>query len=62
MRPYDFSPVYRNFVGFDRMANMIESAASQAAKSNSSYPPTMLRVCPRTIIKSNSLSQALLPT
>lgn len=39
MRPYDFSPLYRNFVGFDRMANMIDAAASQAAKTNSSYPP-----------------------
>lgn len=39
MRPYDFSPVYRNFVGFDRMANMIEAAASQSAKSNTGYPP-----------------------
>ena len=39
MRTYDFSPLYRNFVGFDRMANMIDAAASQAAKSNTSYPP-----------------------
>lgn len=39
MRPYDFSPLYRNFVGFDRMANMIDAAANQASKSNTSYPP-----------------------
>jgi len=39
MRTYDFSPLYRSFVGFDRMANMIDAAATQAAKSNSSYPP-----------------------
>jgi molecular chaperone IbpA len=39
MRTYDFSPLYRNFVGFDRMANMIDAAATQAAKSNTSYPP-----------------------
>lgn len=39
MRPYDFSPLYRNFVGFDRMANMIDAAANQAAKANTSYPP-----------------------
>ena len=39
MRPYDFSPLYRNFVGFDRMANMIDAAAIQAAKANTSYPP-----------------------
>ena len=39
MRTYDFSPLYRHFVGFDRMANMIDAAASQAAKTNVSYPP-----------------------
>jgi len=39
MRTYDFSPLYRSFVGFDRMANMIDAAASQAAKSNATYPP-----------------------
>ena len=39
MRAYDFSPLYRNFVGFDRMANMIDNAATQAAKSGASYPP-----------------------
>ena len=39
MRPYDFSPLYRSFVGFDRMANMIDNAATQAAKSGTTYPP-----------------------
>ena len=39
MRAYDFSPLYRNFVGFDRMANMIDNAAAQAAKSSTTYPP-----------------------
>lgn len=39
MRPYDFSPLYRNFVGFDRMASMIDTASAQAAKSGASYPP-----------------------
>lgn len=39
MRTYDFSPLYRSFVGFDRMANMIDNAALQAAKSGQAYPP-----------------------
>lgn len=38
MRTYDFSPLYRSFVGFDRMANLIDSAAQQANASNN-YPP-----------------------
>jgi len=38
MRTYDFSPLYRSFVGFDRMANLIDSAAQQAA-TGKSYPP-----------------------
>lgn len=39
MRTYDFSPLYRNFVGFDRMASMIDAAATQAAMTNTAYPP-----------------------
>lgn len=38
MRPYDFSPLYRSFVGFDHMANLID-AASQQVSSGNSYPP-----------------------
>lgn len=38
MRSYDFTPLYRSFVGFDRMANLIDSATEQA-NSGSSYPP-----------------------
>ena len=38
MRTYDFTPLYRNFVGFDRMAGLID-AASQAAASQTAYPP-----------------------
>ena len=38
MRPYDFSPLYRSFVGLDRMANLID-AASQHASTGNSYPP-----------------------
>jgi len=38
MRNYDFSPLYRSFVGFDRMANLIDAATQQASNGNS-YPP-----------------------
>ena len=38
MRTYDFSPLYRSFVGFDRMAGLID-AASQNVDSGSTYPP-----------------------
>ncbi len=38
MRTYDFTPLYRSFVGFDRMANLIDSA-TQHASTGSSYPP-----------------------
>lgn len=37
MRTYDFSPLYRSLVGFDRMANMIDAATQ--LESTSSYPP-----------------------
>lgn len=38
MRTYDFSPLYRSFVGFDRMAGLIDAAA-QTATANNAYPP-----------------------
>jgi len=38
MRTYDFSPLYRSFVGLDRMAGLIDAAAASASASNS-YPP-----------------------
>lgn len=38
MRTYDFTPLYRNFVGFDRMASLID-AASQSAATQNAYPP-----------------------
>lgn len=38
MRTYDFSPLYRSFVGFDRMAGLID-AASQNLDNGSSFPP-----------------------
>lgn len=37
MRTYDFTPLYRTAVGFDRLANQLKSAA--AAQSDSGYPP-----------------------
>ncbi len=37
MRTYDFSPLYRSFVGFDRMASLIDSASQ--IDGSGSYPP-----------------------
>jgi molecular chaperone IbpA len=36
MRSIDFSPLYRSAIGFDRLANLIEPAASNG---NAGYPP-----------------------
>ena len=36
MRTLDFSPLYRSVVGFDRLADLLDSAASEAATG---YPP-----------------------
>jgi len=38
MRQYDFSPLYRSFVGLDRMAGLIDAAAASAS-APSNYPP-----------------------
>ena len=37
MRTYDFSPLYRSAVGFDRLANLLENAARSS--QDSGYPP-----------------------
>src|SRR5262249_54452638 len=36
MRTIDFSPLYRSVVGFDRLANLLDSATAEAS---SGYPP-----------------------
>src|SRR5579875_339308 len=37
MRTIDFSPLYRSVVGFDRLAALLDAAAS--ASDSSGYPP-----------------------
>lgn len=37
-RVYDLSPLYRSFVGLDRMAGLIDAASAQATNT-ASYPP-----------------------
>ena len=37
MRTYDFSPLYRSAVGFDRLANLLESAARSSQENG--WPP-----------------------
>ena len=37
MRTYDFSPLYRSAVGFDRMATLLESAARNSQENG--WPP-----------------------
>lgn len=39
MRTIDLSPLYRSAIGFDRLANMIESASSNGNGNNQGYPP-----------------------
>jgi molecular chaperone IbpA len=38
MRSFDFSPLYRSTVGFDRLANMLETV-TQFDPTTQSYPP-----------------------
>lgn len=37
MRAYDFSPLYRSAIGFDRLAKLFDEA--QRSESHTSYPP-----------------------
>ena len=38
MRPYDFAPLYRSTVGFDRLVQMLDSAAGFESEGTT-YPP-----------------------
>jgi len=38
MRNFDFSPLYRSAIGFDRMANILDSL-NRAEQSQPAYPP-----------------------
>ena len=38
MRTFDFSPLYRSTVGFDRLANMLDSVMTSDVSTNT-YPP-----------------------
>lgn len=38
MRTYDFTPLYRSAVGFDRLASLLENA-SRATSQDTGYPP-----------------------
>lgn len=38
MRNFDFSPLYRSAIGFDRMANLLDSL-TRAEQNQPSYPP-----------------------
>lgn len=38
MRNFDFSPLYRSAIGFDRMANILDSL-SRSEQNQPSYPP-----------------------
>ncbi|MEJ6393615.1 Hsp20 family protein [Gymnodinialimonas sp. 2305UL16-5] len=39
MRTYDFSPLYRASVGFDRMADMLDRVLTQDVGGANGYPP-----------------------
>ena len=46
MRTYDFTPLYRSAVGFDRLANLLESAARTS--QDTGYPPYNIERFERT--------------
>jgi molecular chaperone IbpA len=48
MTGFDFSPLFRTAIGFDRLARLVDTA--QEAASSASYPRTILRKRVRTAI------------
>ncbi len=43
MRDFDFTPLYRSAIGFDRMANLLDSI-TRSDQSQPSYPPYNIEV------------------
>ena len=39
MRTFDFTPLYRSAIGFDRLSDLVEAAASASAQNGNGYPP-----------------------
>ncbi|MCC4264437.1 Hsp20 family protein [Oceanimonas baumannii] len=39
MSRFDFSPLYRSAIGFDRLASLMENAANNGSSGNNGYPP-----------------------
>ncbi|MBT3991112.1 MAG: Hsp20 family protein [Rhodospirillaceae bacterium] len=39
MRSYDFSPLFRHSVGFDRMQRLLDSTVDHGQSASNSYPP-----------------------
>ncbi|WP_346351246.1 Hsp20 family protein [Oceanimonas sp. AH20CE76] len=39
MSRFDFSPLYRSAIGFDRLASLMENAVNNGSNGNSGYPP-----------------------
>ncbi len=39
MTTFDFSPLYRNSIGFDRIASMLDAAEKSSANGQANYPP-----------------------
>lgn len=44
MNTIDLSPLYRNTIGFDSMASLIDSAFNEREKFSSGYPPYNIEV------------------
>ena len=60
MRTYDFSPLFRSTIGFDRLFFDLVETAQRAAEDN--YPPTTSNGLPRTATRSLWRSPGSLPT
>lgn len=39
MTTFDFSPLFRSTIGFDRLMNLLESSSTQWADNGNGYPP-----------------------
>ena len=69
MTRLDLTPVFRTAVGFDRMANLVESMIAGGIENQSNWPPTISKNMARTptafrwplpvLVKTTSISPSM---
>ena len=48
---YDFAPLWRSTIGFDRLFDLVDAAQQTGTEDKDNYPPATLSAWPKTAIR-----------